>query len=444
MRRTLSLLLAGLVFGLVVAPAPADANPFGLGWLNPPGTDPERTLSLGEVAAGWLDAGLREVGRSLRKRMVFRLRRRGESHVIPFDVAGVTRAREVLAAVHPGRGADGAPAYESEGAWLLLQALGDEEFRLRFERTATFLHGDAPVFFLTIYLDEPPYPVDGGTALNVAGRRGPARTRLGAGEAFWQMLERTGNDLATVAGMNPGAVHVGAAAWRLGDQPRDIRVGEPRLLRSGGIEDFLAVLLHEAAHVGDGARCAAGLGYGADGAHRISEVISPYGAFKEGWADYVGASLPGAFRRALAARPDLVFEWDEGRYEKLPRGQRSLRHFLSTEIYVADLLQRVEALPPGEAGVLRAFMDTHEVPCRDVGDLLVAYLRRYPEQRVGVIAALDETSEGVATPRELTDAALRGDLGRGAEVLPPVSGHEGPPQVAADGAVLVEDYGIVE
>lgn len=441
MRRNSSRALAALMsLGVVGA---ASAEVFGLTPGSGLATDQLRSSWSGVVeaieghiddAATWLGGQLTALGRLFRKNMVFRLVHQGQFHTITFDGAGTQRAAQLLAQVHPGVDASGVGNYQSSPTWALLNALLDDTFRAQYERIANLGGMGEQKFFVTIFLDEPSYPVDAGTTLNLPG--GGTDT-LQANEAFWQFLQRHGTDLDAMVQANPGALSVSAAAWYLRSGQRDVRLAEPRLGWAGGVQEFLATLLHEAAHVGDTTPCALGNGYGPDDLHYINEVISPQGAFGEGWADYLAAVMPGKEQRGLQQPGTLKVEGaTAGQYQNV--ATPTLADYLASEAYVGRILQAIER-EFGFPAMAVAFMQTNRTECRDMGHFLVALASGIPARREQLKAILDRETQGVASAEELEALITRGfperpDRASGA------SSDSSQHAEAADGAVLAEFY----
>lgn len=451
MRRYLSPALAALLaIGLA---SPAAAQVFGIGTNTGATGAPEGGVwqdvtgvieSHMSEATAWLGDQFLGLANLFRKSMVLRLVVRGQFHEISFDPAGAQEAARLLALVHPGTDAAGTPGYETSPTWHLLSSLQTPEFREQYERIASLSRDSTKKFYVTIFLDEPSYPVAAGTALSLPG--GGSDT-LQEGEAFWQFLERHGTTLEAVVALNRQTVRVSAAAWHLRSGNRDVRLAEPRLGWNGGVPEFLATLLHEAAHVGDGSSCGLGLGYGPDGAHSMNEVISPQGAFKEGWANYMASVMPGKEQRGIQNPRPLEIEPASGGRPYTPIVAPTLADYLANEASVARILLGVEQ-EVGFFPMAMAFMGSNATECRDLGHFLVQLLRRVPHAREQLLALVDRETGGVATREELEALFTEGfpyPAGLPPGESPRVRPAEGAAEVvAADGARLVEDFEALE
>ncbi len=138
-----------------------------------------------------------------------------------------------------------------------------------------------------------------------------------------------------------------------------------------------AALLHEAGHLGDDSRCHR-TGYGSDDTHLLEEVISPSGAFSEGWGNLqellYAPDSPKIAEGYLGKVPlvDLVEETVvpsiDGAggvgYRKIPPESLALMDFVANECFVANVLHDLTRLPGGLAKVRTAFVATSGTQCR--------------------------------------------------------------------------------
>lgn len=178
-----------------------------------------------------------------------------------------------------------------------------------------------------------------------------------------------------------GVLHLGGAP--LEDEP---------------LHDLRGVLMHEAAHLGDGITpCRLEHErYGPDRSHYLHEVITPAAAFQEGWANFVSAWLVGSRLRDQVALPpaELFLESDEaGRYTRLGADQLQLGDLVSNEVYVAAILQAL-AQELGLEVVAEAMQALPTTDCPTLADMLLALRLSRPRDGARVLRAVWKATRG--------------------------------------------------
>lgn len=368
------------------------------------------TLPVRPIGVGLVRGVLHRLGRFKRMRrqidMVFRLEVGDTPYEIPLDAEGAERAEELLTAVFPGTERDGSPSFTDTGTWQLLDSLGDEGFQDEFERVASFSNGQR--FFITVIVDDAPTTLQPGAELNVPG----GTYEVQEGDTFASIAEAHGLDQRDLLDLNDRRFRIGAAAHYNSDGTRDVRFGESRILRDGTLESFHGTLLHEVGHVADTSRCA--LEYGPDGSHYFHEIMTPATAFTEGWANYVGAHVPGRYERNVRTPPDLQIEGPTaGGYHLIEPEDLTANDHFSNEANVGRILLAMEeTLPGGRTAVEQAFQDSNGEDCRSVALLIEAYVKRHPDSADGIRAILDEVTGERLDDRGF-ERILKGDLPRG-------------------------------
>lgn len=270
--------------------------------------------------------------------------------------------------------------------------------------------------------------------------------------ATWSILDALANDPVVRAEITHAAALAAPRAILVELHPRGdvdpfeekadddssvIRMGETAMLEEDRTTR-LATFVHEVGHASDPDLCEGGYAEGPDEQHYSAEVVSPAMAFQEGFANYLGAHVPGSeLAREAAAppaqlvvelpkkgrRPAWVKEVDDDGHGVIPEAALAARHFLANETWVAALLTRLEALPPGRDGVDRAYLATTQVPCRHLGTMLAAYVVAFPDHRSAVEGLL--AGIRVGDRPLLAGATLAALLERGA--LPDgLEGGDGP------------------
>lgn len=169
-------------------------------------------------------------------------------------------------------------------------------------------------------------------------------------------------------------------------------------LKAEPLHDLRGVLMHEAAHLGDGITpCRLEHErYGPDRSHYLHEVITPAAAFQEGWANFVSAWLVGSRLRDQVARPpsELFLESKEpGRYGRLRAEELQLGDLVSNEVYVAAVLQAL-AQELGLAVVAEAMKALPVTECPTLADLLLALKLARPQDGARVLRAVWSATRG--------------------------------------------------
>lgn len=182
------------------------------------------------------------------------------------------------------------------------------------------------------------------------------------------------------------------------------------------------LLLHEAAHLGDGTippmpRHA----YGRDGRHDLEEVIAWGAAFAEGWADYQSLHVPpgvegyGALSDLVARPPPRLRMELPGRGLRwIGREERLAVHDLGNELAIAGILLALEGLVGREA-LEAAFLETNRLEVRTIAEFVGALARRHPDLRSAIFCLLLERTE-LARDRACLSEVLQGRIPTGVRV----------------------------
>ena len=176
-------------------------------------------------------------------------------------------------------------------------------------------------------------------------------------------------------------------------------------LKEEPLHDLRGVLMHEAAHLGDGITpCRLEHErYGPDRSHYLHEVITPAAAFQEGWANFVSSWLVGSRLRDQVALPpaELFLETNEpGRYTRLGADQLRLGDLVSNEVYVAAVLQAL-AQSLGLEAVSEAMKALPVTECPTLADLLLALKLARPNDGPAVLKAVWNATRGRGETYEL-------------------------------------------
>jgi hypothetical protein len=169
-------------------------------------------------------------------------------------------------------------------------------------------------------------------------------------------------------------------------------------LKEEPLHDLRGVLMHEAAHLGDGITpCRLEHErYGPDRSHYLHEVITPAAAFQEGWANFVSSWLVGSRLRDQVALPptELFLETEEpGQYTRLGSDQLGLGDLVSNEVYVAAILQAL-AQDLGLEAVTQAMQALPVTECPTVADLLTALGLARPEAGARILRSVWKATRG--------------------------------------------------
>lgn len=387
--------------------------------------------------------------------------------------------------------------------WKVFEILADPDFQDEFTRVASL--SDRAVFAVVIVIDDHPDLLTPGEVLQLPLRDMPCdREVLGISSPWLCVPEnmvrssthrvQEGDTLDSIArqygvsveaiqkennelifrrfDIHPHANPLGFLKknrWQsiLGSQINlpgpvsSIILGEYGLERryQGRAESIQSTLLHEVGHIADRNACAdvqalTFLDYGPDGKHYYSEILDPYAAFKEGWADYVATHIEGRARdRAEDPPRDLHLEvrgaeglpFDQ-RYQSIPADELTAKDLVSNELYVARLLLGLESLSLGRDAVEQAFQRTQRWPCRHIGRIFKAlgqvYGGRLAQEKAAMVEAVQAASFDIldeADVETLLEGKLPGGLGPTEDPRPrPRRGSAPAPAPQLPGPDLIE------
>ena len=396
--RRLSLVQALLV-ALTLAAAPGWAEdgvsrPLPQGSLRPAGQAPGIRIQL-EFGDGSLEVSPDASGKPL------------------LGAALLSRARPFLEQIYQDQPYAGTPV------WKALVAMSHPAFQAAASRVVAVAPRSSWFSELVLVIDDdshffstgavgPGYPDWMARGANAGDTSGPLGLAWGTGplESIWPHAEAY--PLAHPRQPRTHTHRVGGAV--IGN------AGFPRGPAAMSIEE---TLLHELAHTAD-ASPRDSLGYGADGNHRGDDVLSPTGAFCEGWADYQSQFQPAGWEdRGPAASLQVpllgrVAETEAAGVHVLvaPWDRSAGVLILANELGVAGVLTMLASLPPGRDAVDAAFVATQTVRSRTLADFLGAYLKAHPETRAMVRMVLQVCSAGVGDAA-FYEALLAGRLPAG-------------------------------
>lgn len=159
------------------------------------------------------------------------------------------------------------------------------------------------------------------------------------------------------------------------------------------------VVIHEFGHTGEYGGCGRGPRYGPDGKHYVNEIIPPYNAWVEGWANYAAVHDPSPLFGGMASKikpveftfqPTLSIETStSGKYRSIPAADLTPGDLFSNEGWVAAILWNLEHRL-GRATLEAALRVGQGKSCRHLGSYLGDLLTVRPTARATVKAVLEE------------------------------------------------------
>lgn len=352
--------------------------------------------------------------------MVFGITLGGRLYPIEFTEAGKAQAAELLRQALDADYRISSGDTRSTRSWELVELLFDPAIRSAVEANAGL---SGPVRLkITLNPGDSVHQIFAGEVLAMPDG---SRYTVMAGDTLGQIASAQGTSVEAIRKANRDRFQV----WATAGYGRDAR-GDYRHIRFGAEAmsgrtrgDVHETLLHEAAHVGDPSTCPhAGL-YGPDGSHSAAEVVSPAGAFTEGWAVYRAFAagrqnrISGWVLSTYPRQPQLVMEdtsraYAEGEANTFALGcwEITLAEVVANEMSIARVLERMDTeLPGGAAALEEAFRYGRHVECRTLADFLEATVRLYPEQRDALAALLADQFAEFATGDEIR-ALMEGQL----------------------------------